>query len=225
MDLMNIEFYKGLHEKEFERNDSLFQRANLITTVLTTLGGLLGFLVLSYKDTGRLPSIPFWCFWTLSVISISFSCFWLCMSYQVPVLQEISRPSEWLKYFNQLKEYHEHESDVEQKVNADFNDYLMRQFVNVADANISVNTRRGLCLLRSNKFLLAALPLIALSFLYFYAITHGASQNELSPDSNRSMPSEFTLHCIADPKESPPSGPSPRPVPRPAPPSGPPRGT
>src|SRR4051812_27643247 len=102
---MNLEFFRSLHQIEFERKDRLSTRFDALVTVFTTLCGLLGFLVLNFKSqTGNEVSLWFWMLIVAAGTALAATAGFLIASSAVPHLEDIQRPSAWRTYRQALDE-------------------------------------------------------------------------------------------------------------------------
>lgn len=222
---MDLKFIQDLHNKEFERKESLAQRASMIIAGLTTLGGVLAFLAVNFKSEGRLVDFLFWLLAAASVAAFLWSAFYLIWSYRVPPLNDIARPKEWLSYWRNLQK--EAEEGKLPSAEARFTEYLLNQYATIGDGNIDTNFKRGTRLLNSNNRLLASFVLIVLTSLTFYVgnyiipvsahtVREGANNMITFKDAFVCVPAPQILNAGGEKKD-----PQPRPVPMPQPPPGP----
>jgi hypothetical protein len=167
---MNLEFYRSLHQIEFERQSRLSTRFDAIVTVFTTLCGLLGFLVLNFKSQGG-NDVSHW-FWVLIIaagVALAATAGFLIASSVVPHLEDIQRPSEWRKYRNTLDEKYESGKGTDASADEEFNNALVSRYIEATDNNIASNTRRGYRIRDASIGLLVAFGLLVATFSTYYS--------------------------------------------------------
>jgi hypothetical protein len=238
-DALDLKFMQDLHNKEFTTRESLANRASTIIAALTTLGGLVVFIAVNFKSGEAAVTFIFWLFIAASVLMLGTAAFYLIRSYNVPALNDLAKPTEWLTYWNELKQ------DVADgklaSAETEFTDYLLRQYAEIGDHNIDANFKRGARLVKSNNFVLTSFVLIVVTSLVFYcnnyilgnsSATKGVAKM-LSKDAlfclpagqdsgwtgkSAEVPVKDALVCIpAEQAFDAAGGPKPRPVPSPAP--------
>ena len=215
---MDLKFMQDLHNREFATKESLAQRASTIIAGITTLGGLLAFVVVNFRSVGHSIDVGFWLLIAASGIALSVTAFYLIWSYRVPPLNEIARPKEWLSYWNDLKT--QVKAGKVASAETEFTEYLLSQYADIADRNIDANFKRGTRLVNSNNFLLASFFFIVTSSLAFYYNNY-ILRDEIRPKGGNQMFSgKDTLVCIPAAQVLDAGcgdGPNPRPKPRPVP--------
>lgn len=165
---MDLAFFKELHDKEFSRKDRLAQRATTIITAMTTIGGLLAFVVVNYKRSGGLFDVAFGVLSVLSFAAFLRSVIFLVWSYRVPALNQIPSSKDWLIFWEELTKKYKEGTGAFASADAEFTDYLIRLYAEVSELNIDSNDKRGARLVKSNNALLASFVLLVLTALCFY---------------------------------------------------------
>ena len=216
---MNLDFYREIHEKEFRRKDSLAQRASVIITGLTTLGGFLAFVIVNYKQSGNAISVFFQFLAAVSLIALGTSAYYLIRSYYVPTLNDIAKPIEWINYWKELLVKYKNSQGTFASADEEFSDYLINLYATIAGENIDANDKRGERLVRSNFALLSAFALVVLTSLVFYYGNNLSREEAKMKGVDQMFTAKDALVCIpaawiaeSDTK------PGKRPVPDPAPP-------
>lgn len=212
---MDLDFYRETHEKEFRRKDTLAQRASTIIATLTTLCGALGFVVVNHKPTDGQGELVFWPLAGASAIALGTCAFFLVKSYLVPPLNDIAKPTEWLKYWQELLVKYKNKQGGFASAEEEFADHLIQLYADVADGNIEANDTRGSRLVISNYALLSAFALLVVTLLAFYYgnyvfPTKGVDQMFTTKDALLCIPASRVIEQNVDPGK--------RPVPDPAPP-------
>ena len=167
---MNLEFYRSLHQIEFERKDRLSTRFDALVTVFTTLCGLLGFLVLNFKSQpGNEVSIWFWVLIIAAGAALTVTAGFLIASSTVPHLEDIQRPSAWRTYRQTLDEKYKNGKGTAASADEEFNDALIGKYIEATDANIDSNTRRGYRIRDASIGLLVAFGMLVATFSTYYS--------------------------------------------------------
>lgn len=164
---MDLKFVQDLHNKQFATRDSLSQRASTIIAALTTLSGSVIFVAVNFKPAGAVVAAAFWLLTAASGILLGIAGYYLIRSYNVPPLNDLAKPTEWLAYWNELKG--EVAAGKIASAETEFTDYVLQQYAEIGDHNIDVNFKRGTRLVRSNNFLLASFVAIVVTALVFYS--------------------------------------------------------
>src|SRR5437867_7626688 len=123
---MDLKFMQDLHSKEFSTKESLAQRASTIIAGMTTLGGVLAFVIVNFKPVDRPATAVFWLVTVASGIALSAAAFYLVWSYCVPALNDLAKPTEWLSYWNDLRQQAAAGKITSAEV--EFTDYLQTQY-------------------------------------------------------------------------------------------------
>jgi hypothetical protein len=167
---MNLEFYRSLHQIEFERRDRLSARFDALVTVFTTLCGLLGFLVLNFKSQpGNGVSLWFWVLIIAAGVALAVTAGFLIASSAVPHLEDIQRPSAWRAYRQALDEKYKAGKGSAASADEEFNDALVGKYIEATDNNIDSNTRRGYRIRDASIGLLIAFGLLVATFSTYYS--------------------------------------------------------
>lgn len=215
---MDLKFMQDLHREEFATKEKLAQRTNMIIAGMTTLCGIFAFVIVNFKSIGQFIDVVFWFLTVASGISLSVMAFYLTWSFLVPPLYEIARPSQWLSYWNNLKEQAKKGEVTSAEV--EFKEYLLSQYAEIGDKNIDSNFKRGTRLMKSNYYLHASFVLIIMTSLTFYYNNY-ILQKGIRPRGDTEMfTGENTLICIPAAQVLDAYGndkPKPRPVPVPGP--------
>ena len=216
---MDLEFYRGLHKTEFEREDRLSTRFDAVVTGFTTLCGLLGFLILNFKaQPGGIVSQGFWVLVVLAGVALAVTVGFLIAASALPHLRDIAKPSEWRKYRKELDDKYAAGKGTAASAQAEFDDYLADIYVQATDANISRNTSRGYRLQHATYGLLAAFGLLVATFSTYYSTSTSTSAAEPATEVTKVLAMKDALICIPPGKLTAES-PGTRPVPRPPPPN------
>ncbi len=157
---------QDLHSREFSIKESLAQRASTIIAGMTTLGGIVAFVIVNFKPFDRPTMVAFWLVTIASGIALSAAAFFLGWSYRVPPLNDIGRPTEWLSYWKDLRQ--QATAGTVASAETEFSDYLLNQYAEIGDKNIDANFKRGTRLVKSNNLLLASFVLVVVTSLTFY---------------------------------------------------------
>ena len=197
---MNIEFFSNIHNKEFATKDRLVQKSNNIITVMTTLAGLFGFVAINYKSTGNnnLDSL-FWLVMIVTLICLVLAGYFLIISYRVPHLNEIDRPSKWAKFWQETKTRYDTDKDNQSFDTAkeEFEDYLIQLYCEVADDNIQSNYDRGIKLVNSHSSMLASFVFLVFSYLTYYVNNYLIEHNTPDEQSKSMFNEEKDFICVA----------------------------
>jgi len=212
---MDLEFYRGLHQTEFERENRLATRFDAIVTIFTTLSGLLGFLILNFKaQQGGLVSQGFWVLVGLAGVALAVTVGFLIAASALPHLQDIDKPSEWRKYRKELDAKYAAGNGTAASAQAEFDDFLVDIYVQATDANIARNTTRGYRLQRATYGLLAAFGLLVATFSTYYSTATPAA--EPATEVTKMLATKNAFICtIAPPGTRPVPSPEPQPAPHP----------
>lgn len=222
---MNLDFYREIHEKEFRRKDALAQRVNTIITGLTVLGGLLAFVAVNYKPENPLIDTIFRLLAGTSMIALGVSAYYMVQSYRVPALNDIEKPAEWLRYWQELLVKYKNNQGAFASADEEFNDHLIHLYADVAGENIDANDKRGMRLVKSNNALLATFALLVLTSLVFYYSNYFLPEDMGAKGGNPVFTAKDALFCVPvaqvlNSNGTPGNGgPGKRPVPDPAPPA------
>jgi hypothetical protein len=212
---MDLKFIQDLHNKEFTTKESLAQRASMIIAGMTTLGGIVAFVIMNFKSVGHSIDVVFWLLTAASGISLSVTAFYLIWSFHVPPLYEIASPKEWLSYWNDLKE--QAQKGEVTSAETEFTEYLLSQYAEIGDKNIDSNFKRGTRLMKSNYFFLASFVLIVMTSLTFYYNNYIPQEETRPRGGNEMFTGKDALICIPAAQVLDACGPEPRPVPVPGP--------
>jgi hypothetical protein len=87
------------------------------------------------------------------------------------LLRDIDRPSAWCKYRKGLDELYKAGKGTSGSAQQEFDDYLISKYVELTDANIDVNTRRGFRIQYASYALLAAFAFQVATFSSYYSST------------------------------------------------------
>jgi hypothetical protein len=167
---MNLDFFRSLHQIEFERKDRLSTRFDALVTVFTTLCGLLGFLVLNFKSQpGNDVSLWFWVLIIAAGAALAATAGFLIASSAVPHLEDIQRPSAWRTYRQALDEKYKAGKGTGASADDEFNDALIGKYIEATDTNIDSNTRRGYRIRDASIGLLLAFGLLVATFSTYYS--------------------------------------------------------
>jgi hypothetical protein len=167
---VNLDFYRDLHKQEFARSDSLATRSNAIVAGLTTLGGVIGFLVVGFKASGRLPDYIFWSLTIAAGLAVSVAVAFLIAFYAVKPLRDLEKPSAWRQYLAELTAEYKAAQGKFTSAEAEFEYYVIATYAEATDQNIAINTARGYHLIKSNFAMIAAFVLVvSASLSYYYA--------------------------------------------------------
>ena len=186
---MNVQFYSDLHAVQVATKERLAQRANTIITGLTTLSGILGFLVVDYSSFGVTEGWPFYVLACATFFLLVVSIGYLIASFRVPFLQEIAPSSQWVSFMKGLRKKYSGQEGAEAKANEEFENYVIEQYAEVADGNKESNTDRGMRLVSSNNALFSALALLVVTSLAYYYLGHVAGTDA------HSSANEYSLVC------------------------------
>lgn len=215
---MDLEFYRGLHQTEFERENRLSTRFDAIVTVFTTLCGLLGFLILNFKaQPGGIVSQGFWVLVVLAGVALAVTVGFLIAASALPHLRDIDKPSEWRKYRKELDDKYAAGKGTAASAQAEFDDYLADIYVQATDANISRNTTRGYRLQHATYGLLAAFGLLVATFSTYYSTSMPATEPATEVTKMLAMKDAMICAPIAKPTVAEIGPPGTRPVPSPEP--------
>ena len=218
---MDLEFYRNLNAVEFERQTKLTARFDWMVTVFTTLCGLLGFLIMNFKarPDGTVP-IGFWLLMAASGLGLAITLAALVASSILPSLEDIGRPSEWRKHRDKLDEIYKAGKGKYASAEEAFSRGLINRYVEAADANADINTRRGYRMQFGNFGLLGAFTLMVATFATYYSGAIVPAQRPAREDSIMAAESN-SLICVPAPRSKAKEDPDPpinRPVPGPRPP-------
>jgi hypothetical protein len=167
---MNLDFFRSLHQIEFERKDRLSARFDALVTVFTTLCGLLGFLVLNFKSQpGNGVSVWFWMLIIAAGAALAATAGFLIASSAVPHLEDIQRPSAWRTYRQALDERYKAGTGTGASSEEEFNNALISKYIEATDTNIDSNTRRGYRIRDASIGLLVAFGLLVATFSTYYS--------------------------------------------------------
>lgn len=193
---MNLEFYRSLHQIEFERQSRLSTRFDAIVTVFTTLCGLLGFLVLNFKSQlGDEVSPWFWVLIIAAGVALAVTAGFLIASSAVPHLEDIQRPSEWRKYRHTLDEKYKAGKGTAASADEEFNNALVSRYIEATDTNIDSNTRRGYRIRDSSIGLLVAFGLLVATFSTYYS-SSVMPASEPASEVTKMLSTKNALVCV-----------------------------
>lgn len=213
---MDLKFMQDLHNKEIATRESLAHRASTIIAGMTTLGGIVVFIVVNYNSFGSYIDIVFWLLFVASCITLASATFYLIWSYCIPPFLELASPKELFSYWNELKEQVKSGKITSAKI--EFNDYLLSQYVEIGDSNVCVNYKRGSRLVKSNYYMLASFVLIVLTSIVFYYNNYILKKEIVQKGDAEMFTGENAFICIQSSEFLDASGrPKPRPVPLPRP--------
>jgi len=215
---MDLKFIQDLHDKEFQTKDRLANRASTIVAGITSLSGVLAFIVVNFKALGESTDVIFWVVVVVSGIALAVTCFHLISSYQVPALEQIASPKEWLAYWNELKEKDKLKGS--NSAQTEFAESLLNDYVETGDRNIAANFTRGTRLVKSNNALLASFVLVVITSLTFYFNNYILEKEIRLKGGNAMFNEKDALLCVPAAQGLHPTGearPKPRPVPDPSP--------
>ena len=164
-----FELYKSFYDRENNRRDTL---NNSISIPIGILSGLIAAIVfLTTKFNYKIQILSTWIFFVLTAIAIVMMCFsvvYLVKSFNNFVkgydYMEIALLKDIEKYYNELKEYNEKDPD---KTEAEFKEYLQKEFIKYADHNAVINDNRSYSLYKSKQFLFFSIVVIALTSIPF----------------------------------------------------------
>ena len=192
---MNLEFYRSLHQIEFERQARLSTKFDGIVTVFTTLCGLLGFLVLNFKSQPG-NGVSFW-FWVLIIaagVALAVTAGLLIASSAVPHLEDIQRPSEWRKYRQALDEKYKVGKGTAASADEEFNNALIGKYIEATDTNIDSNTLRGYRIRDASIGLLFSFGLLVATFSTYYS-TSAMPESEPASEVTKMLSRINALIC------------------------------
>jgi hypothetical protein len=169
---MNLEFFRQMHQDEFARLDRLSQRASTIIGILTTLAGLLALIAINYRTVESAADLAFWLPASAAAAAFFVSAYYLVKSYLVPSLQQLSKPSEWREYHASLSEDYAKGEGKHQSADAEFTEYVIDQYCEIADKNIASNYHRGVRLVYANGAALIMFGSLTLASVVLYHNNH-----------------------------------------------------
>jgi hypothetical protein len=215
---VDLKFMQDLHNKEFATKESLAQRASTIIAGLTTLGGIVAFVIVNFKPVDPRLTVMFCLAALVAGIALGGAAGYLAWSYRVPPLDDLAKPTQWLSYWNGLRA--QAAAGTVASAEAEFTDYLLTQYAEIGDRNIDANFTRGTRLVASNNLLLASLACVVLTSLVFYYNNYIAGGHAVEKGVRSMITSKDALVCLPAADLLTGSGdgrPGPRPVPLPAP--------
>ena len=178
---MKVEFYRDLHRIEFDQQERLSSRGDAIVALFTTLCGLLGYLVLSFKSGEVDPTLWFWIFIGAASLALAISAGSLIASSILPHLRDIDTASRWHRYQAELEAEYKTSQGAFQTAQEEFDDALIATYVEATDANVDTNTRRGYRLRDSTTAAFAAVLLLAAAFgTHYYSSSTEGTQMTLA---------------------------------------------
>jgi hypothetical protein len=205
---MNYEFYRDIHQQEFERGNALSGRASAILAGLTTVAGALAFLAVGFKGAGCFR-VMFWMLAVAAGIAVAVSAWFLLASYKTSPLEDLEKPSAWRRYEKELTAEYRSGPGAFASAAEEYEDGLIATYIEATERNIDVNTLRGFRLTRSNVAMLAAFALVLLAGLDYY---YEASMQPPTLDLKKVI----EMLSMSQPLEA--TKPGTRPVPNPSPP-------
>lgn len=167
---MNVDFYKELHNREFNRKKELDDAANLPLGLVTLMVGLVTYFI---NEGNTILNFVF--FKVIICIMIAFlmvSCFFIILSLNNFLkgysYKYLPMPSDLFKFENETLSYNSQKS-VEEEKKIDYSTYLKEKFSEIATVNKKINDKRGLYLYRSKLFLTLTF-ILSLVLLFFSLI-------------------------------------------------------
>ena len=153
---MNVERYKEFYEHEWQRHEHLQSAVNTPISVVTLLAGGLVLMGKSFESELSGLQWPFWIATAAAGVLVGVSVYLLIRSIHGYHYERIPLPSALAAHYSALVEYYRRAgkpglSDPE------FNEYLAKWYVTVADHNAVNNVKRGEYLNKANRFLVYAL--------------------------------------------------------------------
>jgi hypothetical protein len=217
---LKLDFYRDLHKLEFDRREAMTNRSSAVVAGLTTLGGLIGFLVVGFKPPGGVPDYLFWSLLIAAGIAVITAAAFLIASYTAPPLLDVDRPTVWRQYLVDLTEEYKLAAGSFPSAEAEFEDHLMSTLAAATDKNIATNTIRGYRLVKSNLAMLAAFVLVVFAaVIYYYANAVQRPSTDIQKVMQM-LATQYSLVCIPTERSveaatKPGTRPVPSPVPKP----------
>lgn len=174
---MDLKFMQELHNKEFQTQEALAQRTTTIIAAITTLAGATAFLLINAAAGNS--GLLFYVLVGAATVALIAASVMLAYSYGVQPLDEISRPKEWLEYWNKLKAQEVQRTIV--SAEAAFTEYLLHQYADIGERNIDSNVKRGTRLVHSNRLLLAGFAFTVAASIAFYLNNYVYASAPTSP--------------------------------------------
>lgn len=217
--MSDVTFYRELHYKEFERQEMLAGRSSGLIAVLTTLSGLLAYLLTTFKPSAMLATGLFWGTATVAAGALVAAATFLIRSYDFEPLTDIDGPDSWRTFYAGLVASYAKAAGTFATADAEFQDHLVSVYAGATEHNIRENTKRGARLVQCNQAMLFAFVFLAIAAVAFYYSSSSATlQNDRRLAGVLAMPSAVICVPVAEATQEPGPKPGTRPVPTPKPP-------
>lgn len=176
---MNKELAENLYYKEEERKAELLNLLNFVLAILGLALGLFAFYVnsalSSVSPADQTTSICIWCyrafiaFLVADFVCIATAVVFVIRAFHNHTYQYLPSPGILKQYYDGLLSHYQgtQASNADQLAIAEFDDYLLGQFVAAAERNDGLNQRRKKFIHLATRFCIASITLLGLTFIPF----------------------------------------------------------
>ena len=216
---MDVEFYKGQYDSEWQRRDQLQSASSLPVAVLTLLGSSAIVMADRFEAVDRFSSALFWIALGVAIVCGISGIYVLAKSYYGYMYRRIPLPSLLQEYERELRKYYSAEASAsEAAIQKEVNDHLVNAYVDAGDRNAVNNANRGEYLHNANTVIIVALAFVAVAAVPF-AISVKSRPNSpqrilitnaprAMSDDNTQPPQPLTPPAQTQPAEPAPTKPS-----------------
>lgn len=159
---MTLEFASELYERELARREHLVSAVSLPAGILALVGGLLGAVANDFTYSNKVLTAFFAVALIMAAACFAWSLWNLLRAHVGHVYEFLPRPKTLHEFYLGTLAHYRDEPDPPVRARVDFDDLLLRRYVEAAEKNTNTNDRKSEILHQANRALASAMVLALL---------------------------------------------------------------
>ena len=193
--MQRFEFYKSIYGRENSRREFLTNSINIPIGILTAIFSAFTYFVSSFQNDNLLINIIFYLLAFLCFVSNTIAIIYLLKSFN-----GFYKGHEYkeLPFLRTMEDYYielvKHYKKDEEKVNKEFEYFIISELVEYTDINIKLNDQRSLDLFQAKKFIFFSLISLALICIPYVSLNSNNHKKDLKESKiQQSSYSDYNL--------------------------------
>ncbi|RLA84513.1 MAG: hypothetical protein DRG78_01275 [Epsilonproteobacteria bacterium] len=194
-----IEFFKSYSETQHLRREKIYEQFFYFSSLLALQIGFFGYYLLNFPIYKEEDKIIFYIFiiCLLGVFGLIIKIFFIGFNWiNNKDYAEFGKPSEIKEYITQLEEYSQNN-----KNNNEWDKYILNEYINISDYNITINEKRHHLNMSFRKYLGLSIIVLFISFVpYFFIMGENLNSQKIIilNEQNNTQNKEISIRIIND---------------------------